>query len=208
MKNFAAEAFVFDLDGTLTNVASPWRMIHEHFGVWDKAVIYHDLFFNGKIDYDTWCKNDIALWHGQSREEIESLIDSIEPTEEALDVLAKLAKNKAVKIMILSSGFSSVARKTIRMAGLDEERIKIVANEIFWKDGLPHGNSKVKLATKDSGKPAHIQKFLQENNISARYAVGVDDRAEDKQQYAGFGGFVHVKSPGDLYHVLDFVDMR
>ena len=31
-------AVIFDLDGTLTKTASPWRHIHERLGLWDSAM--------------------------------------------------------------------------------------------------------------------------------------------------------------------------
>lgn len=205
MSKFKARLFVFDLDGTLTTIKSPWQMIHEKFGVWEKAIVYHDSFFRGEIDYDTWCKKDSSLWENRSFEEIRNLIDSIEPSIEALEVLKTIAEHRNTKMMILSSGFVHVARKIVKMAGIEERRITIIANDIQHKNGKLVGVPKVKLGSNDSGKSAHIKRFLDANNILPELAVAVDDRAQDKDKYKKFGAFIHITTPKDLYKTLDYL---
>ena len=47
---------IFDLDGTLTNIPSPWRYVHERLGLWqDTACGYLDEWLSGKISYEEFC---------------------------------------------------------------------------------------------------------------------------------------------------------
>jgi|GEM_PF-6847187 len=210
MSEFTTKAIVFDLDGTLTNIVSPWKMVHQHYGVWERAVVYHDQFFKGEFDYDTWCRKDSSLWEDRDYNEVCDLIDSIEPTAEAIEVLQKVASynnngSAQIRMMILSSGFVSVARKTIKMAGLDEDRVKIIANDIQQINGKIQGVPNVKLGSAEHGKSAHIKRFLTQNSIKPECAIAVDDRDEDRDLYKNFGAFIHIKTPSDLYQIYNYL---
>ena len=53
---------IFDLDGTLTNIPSPWRYVHERLGLWqDTACGYLDEWLSGKISYEEFCRRDTNL---------------------------------------------------------------------------------------------------------------------------------------------------
>ena len=72
-------AVIFDLDGTLTKVPSPWRYVHERLGVWETlACSYFDEWMSGRITYEEFCRRDAGLWNGCSLDEIYSYLDEIE----------------------------------------------------------------------------------------------------------------------------------
>jgi len=52
----------FDMDGTLTNIRSSWRWIHDCLGV-DSEPNYR-AYLNQEIDIDEFMRRDIALWTG------------------------------------------------------------------------------------------------------------------------------------------------
>ena len=69
---------IFDLDGTLTRVPSPWQYIHERLGVWESTACYHlEQWLSGKISYEEFCRRDTDLWNGRPVEEIYSYLDEI-----------------------------------------------------------------------------------------------------------------------------------
>ena len=52
----------FDMDGTLTNIRSSWRWVHDCLGV-DSEPNYR-AYLNQEIDIDEFMRRDIALWTG------------------------------------------------------------------------------------------------------------------------------------------------
>src|SRR2546428_12745420 len=66
---------IFDLDGTLTNIPSPWRYVHERLGLWqDTACGYLDEWLSGKISYEEFCRRGKNLWDGRTLDEIHGLL--------------------------------------------------------------------------------------------------------------------------------------
>ncbi len=207
---FPARAIIFDLDGTLTPVKSPWRLVHEAFGTWDQAVTYHDQFFAGKIDYETWADKDSGLWSGRKLDDVLNVLNTIQPTQAALEVLPqvaahRLADGSPVAMMILSSGFIGVAKRVLQQAGLPDGRVKVVANDVQQQNGRMVGVSNVALRHPERSKPAHVAHFLAEHGVTGHEAIAVDDRLQDKDDFSALGAFVHVETPEDLYRVLEFL---
>lgn len=56
----AYDLICFDMDGTLTDVRSSWKWIHDCVGV-DSEPNYR-AFINGEIDESEFMRRDIALW--------------------------------------------------------------------------------------------------------------------------------------------------
>src|SRR3990172_4424343 len=104
-------AVIFDLDGTLTKVPSPWRYVHERLGVWETtACAYLDEGLAGRITYEEFCRRDTRLWNGRPVSEIESLLDEIDWNPHVSFIARRLMDAKVPSI-IISSGFHYVARK-------------------------------------------------------------------------------------------------
>ena len=95
---------IFDLDGTLTNVPSPWQFVHERLGVWENTACYHlDHWLSGKISYEEFCQRDTSLWNGRSVDEIYSYLDEIEWNRHVPAVVEKLVAMR-IPSVIISSG--------------------------------------------------------------------------------------------------------
>lgn len=104
-------AVIFDLDGTLTKIPSPWQYVHQRLGLWDDpACHYLTEWQAGHISYDEFCRRDARLWNGRTVREIEALLDEIDFNRHVERVVQNLIERRVPSI-IISSGFRYVAAK-------------------------------------------------------------------------------------------------
>src|SRR5262245_66385324 len=107
----AVSSVIFDLDGTLTRVPSPWRYVHERLGVWENPACGHlEKWISGGISYEEFCRLDTGLWNGRSVQEIHGYLDEIEVNRHVPAVVRRLVDSEIPSI-IISSGFHYVAAK-------------------------------------------------------------------------------------------------
>ena len=122
-------AAIFDLDGTLTRIPSPWRYVHERLGLWEgTACGYLEEWRSGRISYEEFCRRDTHLWRGRALHEIETLLDEIDFNRHVPAVARRLVEAKVPSI-IISSGFLYVAAKI--QAKCDWRPLLIYANELI-----------------------------------------------------------------------------
>jgi phosphoserine phosphatase len=121
-------AVIFDLDGTLTTIPSPWRYVHERLGLWENnASGYLEEWMSGRIGYDEFCRRDARLWTGRTVREIEDYLDEINFNPHVPAVVRRLVQHRIPSI-IISSGFQYVARKIQTLC--DWEPLLIYANDL------------------------------------------------------------------------------
>ena len=119
---------IFDLDGTLTKIPSPWRYVHERLGVWENtACNYLDEWLSGKMSYEEFCRRDASLWNGLAVNEIYSYLDEIEWNRHVPAVVERLVAAR-IPSVIISSGFKYVAAKIQERCGW--RPLLIYANEL------------------------------------------------------------------------------
>ena len=110
---------VFDLDGTLINIESAWKWVHEYLGTYEKAKSTANLYLERKISYQEWAELDVELWHGHPINEIEAeikkKIDFIPGTYE----LIKQLKEWNLKTALISGGLSLFTDKAQKELGID-----------------------------------------------------------------------------------------
>jgi phosphoserine phosphatase len=194
-------AVIFDLDGTLTKVPSPWRYVHERLGVWEsRACNYFDEWLSGNIAYEEFCHRDTGLWSGCPVDEIYSYLDEIELNRHVPAVIEALTEARIPSI-IISSGFKYVAAK-IR----DEHRwnpLTIFANELT--DG-PVVRINV---SGDFGSPiskrALARQSLATIGSSMSDTLVVSDTTRDLEQLSECGYKLHIVEEDDLLRVGDFL---
>lgn len=116
-KKHRFDLVIFDMDGTLTEVRSPWQFIHERMGVWENAGANH-LFswLNGRIDYEEFFRLDVELWLGQPRSVLHGHLDTIPIKPGAPETLRAL-EEAGVRTAILSTGFSRVSERIQERCG-------------------------------------------------------------------------------------------
>ena len=198
------QSIIFDLDGTLTNVPSPWRHVHERLGVWeDTASSFLNQWLSGQIPYEEFCRRDFELWAGHDVHEIEALLDEIEINPHVPDVVRRL-RSERIPSFIISSGFSYVARK-IR----DEyqwEPLEIYANDLA--EG-PRVQIRVS-ADLDSpiSKRRLADNIFESSGVDPDRTLVVSDSERDLEMLSQCGYQLLVETEGDLLTVHEFIGRR
>ena len=195
------DTVIFDLDGTLTLVPSPWRHVHECLGLWDGVASgFLDQWLQGKISYEEFCRRDLELWRGMELAQIEMFLEEIEINPHVPAIVAKL-REQSIQSLIISSGFSSVARRI--QSNFDWEPLHIYANELI--DG-PEVRIRV---SADLDSPLS-KKRLAETALSRiggdpESSLVVSDSKRDLEMMAQCRYKILVESEDDLAQVHEFL---
>jgi phosphoserine phosphatase len=194
-------AVIFDLDGTLTKVPSPWRYVHERLGVWETlACSYFDEWMSGRITYEEFCRRDAGLWNGCSLDEIYSYLDEIELNRHVPAVIDALTAARIPSI-IISSGFKYVAAKIQDQHGWAP--LTIFANELT--DG-----PKVRINVSGDFESPISKRALARHSLarigsSMAESLVVSDTTRDLEQLCDCGHKLHIQEEDDLQRVSDFL---
>jgi len=192
---------IFDLDGTLTRIPSPWRYVHERLGVWEStACNYFDEWISGKISYEQFCRRDTGLWNGRSVDEIYGYLDEIEWNRHVPAVIERLVAAKIPSI-IISSGFKYVAAKIQQQHGWDP--LMIYANELV-EGPMVRINVSGDFVSPIS-KKSLAERSLAMVGSSMAESLVVSDTTRDLEQLAECGYHLHVREEDDLLRVNHFL---
>lgn len=195
-------AVIFDLDGTLTKVPSPWRYVHERLGLWNTtACAYLDEWLSGAIKYEEFCLRDARLWNGHSVQEIESLLDEIDWNRH-VPVIVRRLMDAGIPSIIISSGFQYVARKIQVHCGW--QPLTIYANELV--EG-PEVRIRVSgdFASPIS-KKAHADFALQTLGSRPEETLVVSDTVRDLEQLSYCQHRLLIREEDDLLRVTEYLD--
>ena len=163
---------IFDLDGTLTQIDSLWRHIHDAFGTWDQGKLTSQRYMHGEISYKEWAETDARSWAGVSMSEIRKVLDGVQYTVGAKEVFEEL-RRRNVKTAILSAGLTILADKALR----DLKADFALANELRTNDGHLTGEIVVKVAV--DNKVAMIDEIAGVFNVPLHEVALVGDRYFD-----------------------------
>ena len=195
---------IFDLDGTLTRIPSPWQYVHERLGVWENTACGHlDEWLSGRISYNEFCQRDTDLWKGRTVEEIHALLDEINFNRHVPAVVGRLVAARIPSI-IISSGFHYVAAKI--QAQCAWQPLLIYANELIEGPNVRinvSGDFKSPLSKKTLAEGA-----LQLVGSTYGETLAVSDTTRDLDQLSGCGYKLHVREEDDLLRVTDFLYER
>jgi phosphoserine phosphatase len=196
------KAIIFDLDGTLSTTASPWRYVHERLGVWEStACVYLEEWLAGSISYDEFCRRDTHLWHGRSVEEIHGFLDEIEVNRHVPGVVEELVARRVPSI-IISSGFHYIASK-IRMQ-CSWEPLLIYANELVEGPEVRINVSGDFVSP--ISKKALAARALLTFNVEMEETLVVSDTTRDLEQLCDCGYKLLVREEDDLLRVRQLLD--
>jgi phosphoserine phosphatase len=192
---------IFDLDGTLTNVPSPWQYVHERLGIWESTACYHlEQWLSGNISYEDFCRRDANLWNGRTLGEIYSFLDEIEWNRHVPAVVERLVAAR-IPSVIISSGFKYVASKIQTQCRWNP--LLIYANELV--DGpIVRINVSGDFQSPIS-KKALATHALATVGSSMAHSLIVSDTTRDLQQLCDCGYKLHILEEDDLLRVTDFL---
>jgi phosphoserine phosphatase len=192
---------IFDLDGTLTMVPSPWQYVHERLGVWDTTACHFlDEWLAGGISYEEFCRRDTTLWNGRTLDEIHGFLDEIDFNRHVPAVVEQLVARRIPSI-IISSGFKYVAAKIQQEC--DWDPLLIYANELL--DGpMVQINVSGDFASPLS-KKALAEHALKTVSSSMVETLVVSDSTRDLEQLCDCGYKLHVQREDDLLRVGEFL---
>ena len=163
---------VFDIDGTLRRVRSPWWLLHEHLGLAEAARGYAPMFERGEISYAEWAALDAALWRGRSREEIAGALASNPLRAGAGELLAYL-RGRGIVCVAVSTGLDVFAEPTAEALGLAE----VVCNRLLFDGDRCRGEVEVRVT--EEGKAAALAEVLRRRGVEAEEVVAFGDGPAD-----------------------------
>jgi phosphoserine phosphatase len=163
---------VFDLDGTLTAVDSPWRCLHEAFGTWKHGKTVAQRYLDGEISYKEWAETDVRFWAGTPLLKVKSILDDI-PYRQGAEEAFRHLKDRGIKTVILSAGLSILAERVARELGAD----LFIANELRTDDGRLTGGIEVRVGL--DGKDKVVRQIASTLNIPLREVALIGDRGPD-----------------------------
>lgn len=172
---------VFDVDGTLTKVASSWQFLHEKLGTWDKGRRYAEQFFRGAITYEDWARLDASLWTGLKLETVQKIVDDMPYTDGAREVITTL-RSGGLKVVLISAGLSLVTERIEREIGVDDS----LANDLKVENGFLTGHVEVNVSVhnKDAVLCRMLEKF--DLRMDECAAVGDDETLIPLFEKVGF----------------------
>lgn len=159
---------VFDLDGTLINVDSIWRFLHEKLNTWSKAKVYAEMFYRGEIDYATWARLDVSLWRGVPFKLIEDFSSEIGYVENAYETVSWF-RRMGCKVGVISAGLSVLAEKVMLDFNLDFAE----ANRLIVRNGLLTGEVEVTMAHGEKDKV--LDKVIRRFRVKRDECIAIGD---------------------------------
>lgn len=184
-------AILFDLDGTLTKVDSLWRHIHEALEIWGRdAEVYQRRFFEGSIDYETFCRLDAGRWKGKRVRELRKIADRVELRPGVRDLCRHL-RNLGLKIGVISTGLTLLAERIHYDLGLDFT----IANRLVTRGGCVTGE--VKINVEHGRKDEAVALFCHQFGVAPGQVISVGDSEGDISMFRAVGFSVAFNPAGE-----------
>jgi phosphoserine phosphatase len=159
---------VFDVDGTLTKVASSWQFLHEKLGTWDRGRHYAEQFYRGAITYEDWARLDSSLWTGLKLETVQKIVDDMPYVDGTREVITTLRKG-GLKVVLISAGLSLVTKRIKKEIEVDDS----LANDLKAEGGFLTGQVKVNVSV--DNKDAVLGLMLEKFNLRMDECAAVGD---------------------------------
>ncbi|OQB48934.1 MAG: Phosphoserine phosphatase [Firmicutes bacterium ADurb.Bin153] len=169
--------FCFDMDGTLTRIASSWEYLSRRLGIWDGNAEHHlTAFIEGKIDYMEFCRLDAMVLKGLPSKSVYEAIAGIE-IDSGVESLVKHLRERGVKLALISSGLSILADRVMQVARFDY----VFANELEVSGGMMTGGVKVNVSIDDPNmtKKAIVSRIAASIGLGSSEIAAVGDNWGD-----------------------------
>lgn len=169
--------FCFDMDGTLTRIASSWEYLSRRLGIWDGNAEHHlTAFIEGKIDYMEFCRLDAMVLKGLPSKSVYEAIAGIE-IDSGVEALVKHLRERGVKLALISSGLSILADRVMQVARFDY----VFANELEVSGGMMTGGVKVNVSIDDPNmtKKAIVSRIAASIGLGSSEIAAVGDNWGD-----------------------------
>ena len=171
---------IFDIDGTLRRVRSPWWHLHEHLGLAEAARAYAPMFDRGEITYERWAQLDAALWRGRTRDEMAAALES-NPLRQGADRLVAYLTARGVPCTAVSTGLSLFAEPTAEALGLGE----VVCNRLLFEGDRCRGRVEVRVT--EHNKAEVMAGVLRRAGVRAEEAIVFGDGPADVPMFEAAG---------------------
>lgn len=110
----------FDMDGTLVDVESSWRVVHQYFGDSNDEGLRR--FLANEIDDEEFIQSDIRLWWSHAPElslfDLERILATV-PLMPGAPALFHGLRSRGIRTAIVSGGLDVLARRVARELGID-----------------------------------------------------------------------------------------
>ncbi|MEM1557012.1 MAG: HAD-IB family phosphatase [Thermoproteota archaeon] len=193
-----------DLDGTLVEEESSWRLVHRFLGTDYFAARALERFSRGEINYEEFVVHDVNLWPRRLHKSFfEYVFSKVKIREEAKSLFKQL-KELGINRIIVTSGLNVLAEKVSRELDADE----CISNEMFF-DEKGFFTGIVKINVDPSKKSRILRKICRKYSIPLSETVAIGDSVYDKSmfQVAGFSIlYAKQKIPPKIYGVHRVVD--
>jgi phosphoserine phosphatase len=109
---------VFDLDGTLKQVTSPYSHVHRALGVHEQAARILARYRSGELTYVQWGQEEIALWRGLEVSRLVEIVSGIPYWPGAREFVGRL-KAAGITVALVSAGFDVHVQRCAAELGAD-----------------------------------------------------------------------------------------
>lgn len=171
-----------DLDGTLVEEDSSWRVLHRFLGTDHLAAKALEKFSRGEIDYEEFVRHDVSLWpKGLPRSFFQYVFSRVRIRQEAKSLFKQL-KELGILTVIVTSGLNILAERACKELGADE----CISNEmVFDEKGLFTGIVKVNV---DPSKKAKVlENVCKKYSIHINETAAIGDTIYDKSMFQAVG---------------------
>ena len=125
---------VFDLDGTLTTVRSPFLFVSKKLGLENSAKELEKSYWRGEIGYRSWGSGIVRLWQGIAVGEIKSISSGI-PYRQGCREFIEGLRFAGVEVALVSVAFAEHVMPRASELGIDH----VLCNQLHVKQSILTG---------------------------------------------------------------------
>lgn len=194
------ELIVFDMDGTLVEEDSCWRIIHRHFSVQEDSSKNLRAWEDGRIDYREFMKRDIALWKPIPHiSQIQEILSHYQLPPKAPEIVDEI-RERGYETVILSGGLDVLAEMVARELGIQ----RILANGLETDDeGYLTGEGIMRVDPQCKDKA--LKELLREIKIDPIQCACVGDSVYDTELFSMSGMGIAIGDGGPAAGSADVV---